>query len=105
VCRDFAPVHQQSAALFQDADEDAEQAGRLLLDRLAIRLGEGCVHGIGTADAHLPENAWRSTHEAGHAASGLAPIPAQRPSGCCNSPSRCAHATTGRCSMARRCNC
>lgn len=80
VCRDFAPVHQQSAALFPDADEDAEQAGRLLLDRLAIRLGEGCVHGIGTADAHLPEHAWRSTQGGGGAASGATSIPAQRPS-------------------------
>jgi len=77
LCRDFAPVHQQSAALFHDADEDAEQAGRLLLDRLAIRLGDGFVHGIATADAHLPERAWRTTPGDGRPA---AAIPAQRPS-------------------------
>ena len=76
-CRAFSPVHQQSAALFQSATADLAQAEKLLLDRLAIRIGEQCLHGIRLADAHLPEEAWQRSHD--DTPDSDTPAPAQRP--------------------------
>ncbi|MBP8925864.1 MAG: DNA polymerase Y family protein, partial [Pseudomonadales bacterium] len=76
-CRAFSPVHQQSAALFHGATADLAQAEKLLLDRLAIRIGEQCLHGIRLADAHLPEEAWQRSHD--DTPDSDTPAPAQRP--------------------------
>jgi protein ImuB len=76
-CRAFSPVHQQSDALFQGSTPDVVHAEKLLLDRLAIRIGEQCLHGIRLADAHLPEEAWQRSHET--APGSNKPTLAQRP--------------------------
>jgi len=62
-CRNFVPVHQRSATLFRDADDEGAGADELLLDRLALRIGREHIHGLAVADAHLPENAWLDRYD------------------------------------------
>lgn len=86
LCRDFARVHQQSAALFREADDDVAEAHDLLLDRLALRIGKEHIHGIATADAHVPEDAWQDGRDGGPRTTAGVATGAQRPSWLLHAP-------------------
>ena len=78
-CRDFVPTPQHNATLFGAAGQNETHAAlAALLDRLALRLGEKHVIGLGLADAHLPELAWCAAHQ-GNSVHSASPPPGQRP--------------------------
>lgn len=79
LCRDFVPTHPRNTTLFgSHAEGDAQATLELLLDRLALRVGQDRVLGLGLADAHLPEQAWCDPRR-GMTARAAATPAAQRP--------------------------
>ncbi|MCG3171088.1 MAG: Protein ImuB [Pseudomonadales bacterium] len=79
LCRDFVPTHPCNTTLFgSPAEGDAQATLELLLDRLALRVGQDRVLGLGLADAHLPEQAWCDPRR-GMTARAAATPAAQRP--------------------------
>jgi protein ImuB len=95
LCRRFVHVQQQTATLFRGLDADGSEvnhddADRLLLDRLAVRLGEHNIRGIEPSDSHLPEHAWttvRGNTRRAHAEPTTVPSP-ERPFWLLRSPLR-----------------
>lgn len=73
-CRDIQSAPPAEQSLLDDDPAANAGDGDALLDRLAARLGERCIRGLGTWADHRPERAW-CYQAPGSAADGLATPP------------------------------
>lgn len=54
-CRQFVPLTEVSNDLFCNTSADQREALNSVLDKLRLRLGEGCLRRLTIQDSHLPE--------------------------------------------------